>query len=158
METVTYASISVQRGWSHVQKASSATPPRPSSSEYICLSQTAIYRTGRPCLRFPLLAAVMRSCNSLSVSPARSRSISPSLPVSLCLSLSLSRHSTKEPSSGNLHTKQLTQSSGCIIKIRETGDRRKKGDVKANVKDSLGNSGTLLSRRPQLSPWKSWRQ
>lgn len=90
METVTYASVSVQRGWSHVQKAPSATPPlRPFSSEYICLSQPAIYRTGRPCLRFPLLA-VMRSCNSLSVSSARSRSISPSLPVSLCLSLSLS--------------------------------------------------------------------
>lgn len=130
-------------------------PPDPSSSEYICLSQTAIYRTGRPCLRFPLLA-VMRSCNSLSVSSARSRSISPSLPVSLCLSLS--HHSTKEPSSGNLHTKQLTQSSGCIIKIRETGDRRKKGDVKANVKDGLGNSGRLLSRRLQLLPRKSWRE
>lgn len=96
METVTYASISAQRGWSHSQKA-----PLPHPAQCICLSQTAIYRTGRPCLRFPLLA-VMRGCNSLSVSTARSRSIplpslslslsrSPSIPSLMPLSLSLAR-------------------------------------------------------------------
>lgn len=104
------------------------TFPKLPSPEDIGLSHTEIYRTGQPRRLFPLLA-VMRSCNSLSVSSARSHS----------LSLSLSK------------LRQLAYKiADSIIQLynQDNGDaHRKKGAVKANVKDSLGNSSRMFSNK-----------
>ncbi len=58
----------------------------------------------------------------------------PSLsPLFLCIRGTIALLPDKEPGSDTLHTKQLTQSSSCIIKIRET-ERERRGQAYASNK------------------------